>query len=259
LQRRVNQIVGLNRFPRMAIRDKVFLAGAAGAIGRRLVPLLLDAGYAVSGTTRSSGKARELEKLGATPVVVDVFDRLGLAQALREVNPGVVMHQLTDLPKALSGPLSAEVLKANARVREEGTRNLVDAAISGGARRFIAQSIAWVYASGPQPHAEDDPLDRDAGGPTVAGVLALERMTLGSPPLEGVVLRYGQLYGPGTWNTAQNGPVPVHVDAAAHAALLAIDAPVGVFNIAEEKGLVSSAKARRLLGWNPAFRLPDVE
>jgi len=241
------------------LRERVFLAGATGAIGSRLVPLLVGAGYAVFGATRSPEKARELERLGATPVVVDVFDRLGLAQALRGASPGVVIHQLTDLPKALSGPPSAEILKANARVREEGTRNLVAAAIAGGARRLIAQSIAWVYAPGPQPHVENDPLDRDGGGPTIAGVLALEHMTLGSPPLQGAVLRYGRLYGPGTWNTAQNGPVPVHVDAAAHAALLAIDAPAGVYNIAEEKGLVSSAKARRLLGWSAAFRLPNVE
>jgi nucleoside-diphosphate-sugar epimerase len=238
------------------LRERVFLAGAAGAIGRRLVPLLAAAGHPVFGTTRSSEKARELERLGATPVVVDVFDRAGLMQALRGANPGVVIHQLTDLPKASSGPLSAEVLEANARVRDEGTRNLVDAAIAGGAGRFIAQSIAWVYAPGPRPHAEDDPLDRGAAGPTVAGVLALERMTLGSPPLEGVVLRYGRLYGPGTWNAAPDGPAPVHVDAAAHAALLALDAPAGVFNIAEEKGMVSCEKARRLLGWSAAFRLP---
>lgn len=225
------------------------------------MPLLLDAGVAVFGTTRSSEKARELEKLGATPVVVDVFDRARLFEAMREARPGVVMHQLTDLPKTLAGRPSEDVLKANARVREEGTRNLVDAAIASGARRFVAQSIAWVYAPGPQPHDEDAPLDREARGPnaiTVAGVAALERMTLGSPPLEGVVLRYGQLYGPGTWNTAQNGPVPVHVDAAAHAALLAIATPhTGVFNIAEEKGLVSCERARRLLGWDPAFRLPS--
>jgi nucleoside-diphosphate-sugar epimerase len=91
---------------------------------------------------------------------------------------------------------------------------------------------------------------------SLAGVLALERLTLESPPLEGVVLRYGQLYGPGTWNTAQGGRVPVHVDAAAHAALLALVSPhAGVFNIAEEKGLVSCEKARRLLGWSADFRL----
>jgi len=241
-------------------RERIFLAGAAGAVGRRLVPLLLEAGYEVFGTTRSKEKAEALRSAGAIPVVVDVFDRAALARALRDARPDTLMHQLTDLPKTLSGPPSEEVLKANARVRTEGTRNLVDATIAAGARRFVAQSIAWLYAAGKEPHVEDDPLDRDAKGPaaiTVAGVIAIEEMTLGSPPVEGVVLRYGQLYGPGTWNTAQNGRVPVHVDAAAHAALLAIATPhTGVFNIAEEKGLVSSERARRLLGWDASFRLP---
>jgi len=243
----------------MMPRDKIFLAGAAGAIGRRLVPLLLQAGYSVWGTTRSEDKAKALRAAGATPVVVDVFDRPSLLKAVRKARPAVVIHQLTDLPKTLAGPLDEEVLKTNVRVRDEGTRNLVDAAIAAGARRLVSQSLAWMYAPGPQPHKEEDPLDLDPKGPaaiSVAGVIALERMTLDSPPLEGVVLRYGQLYGPGTWNTAQNGPAPVHVDAAAQAALLAIEAPhAGVFNIAEEKGLVSCERARRLLRWNPGFRL----
>ena len=93
-----------------------------------------------------------------------------------------------------------------------------------------------------------------------AGVIALERMTLHSPPLEGVVLRYGQFYGPGTWNTAQNGRLAVHIDAAAHAVLLAVEANhTGIFNIAEENGLVSIEKARRELGWSPGFRLHEKE
>lgn len=239
--------------------DSIFLAGAGGAVGSRLAPLLLAAGHAVWGTTRSKEKADALRAAGVTPVVVDVFDAPALSHAMRDARPGVVIHQLTDLSKVMSGPPSEEALKANARVREEGTRNLVEAAISAGARRFIAQSIAWMYAAGPEPHREDDPLDRKATGRaaiSLAGVLALERLTLNSLPLEGVVLRYGQLYGPGTWNTAQGGRVPVHVDAAARAALLAVSAPhAGVFNIAEEKGLVSSERARRLLGWSPEFRL----
>jgi nucleoside-diphosphate-sugar epimerase len=242
------------------MRRRIFLAGATGAVGRRLVPLLLGAGCEVFGTTRSPGKAGPLAAAGVTPVVVDVFDRAALSRSMHDASPDAVMHQLTDLPKALAGPPTEDALRANARVREEGTRNLVEAAIAAGARRIIAQSVAWIYAPGPQPHTEDHPLDRDARGGaaiTVAGVLALERLALGSPPLEGVVLRYGQLYGPGTWNTAQSGPAPLHVDAAAHAALLAIATQhAGVFNIAEEKGLVSSGRARRLLGWDPGFRLP---
>jgi nucleoside-diphosphate-sugar epimerase len=237
----------------------VFLAGASGAIGKTLVPQLVDAGHIVFGTTRSPERARELKNLGATPVVVDVFDRSTLAQSLRVAQPSIVMHQLTDLPKTLAGPLSEKVLQANSRLRDEGTRNLIDAALGAGARRFIAQSLAWVYASGPTPHGEDDPLDRNAGGTaaiTNASVIALERMTLNSSPLEGVVLRYGQFYGPGTWNTAQNGTAPVHVDAAARAAVLAIETKhVGIYNIAEEKGLISAEKARRALGWSADFRM----
>jgi nucleoside-diphosphate-sugar epimerase len=171
----------------------------------------------------------------------------------------VVMNQLTDLPKTLDGPLSEEVLKNNARLREEGTRKLIDAAIAAGARRFISQSLGWLYAEGPKPHRENDPLDRDTKGPsaaTVPGVIALEQLTLNSPPLEGVVLRYGQFYGPGTWNTAQSGPLPVHIDAAARAAVLAVETKhTGIFNIAEENGLVSTEKARRELGWSASFRL----
>jgi nucleoside-diphosphate-sugar epimerase len=239
--------------------SRVFLAGAAGAVGRSLVPQLVRAGHEVWGTTRSRDKADALEAAGATAVVVDVFDRDALSLAVSVASPGTVIHQLTDLGKASSGPIPETVLRANARLREEGTRNLVEAAVASGARRFIAQSIAWMYAAGPEPHTESDPLARDAKGPaaiSLAGVVALERLALESPPLEGVVLRYGQLYGPGTWNTAQGGRVPVHVDAAARAALLALDSPhTGVFNIAEEKGLVSCERARRLLGWSADFRL----
>ena len=237
----------------------IFLAGASGAIGRRLVPQLIEAGHRVFGTTRFADKAAQLEGLGATPVVVDVFDFAELARAVSAAQPSVVMNQLTDLPKSLAGPLSEKALQDNARLRQEGTRKLVDAAIAAGARRFISQSLGWLYAPGPQPHRENDPLDLDTKGATaatVAGVIALERMTLSSPPLEGVVLRYGQFYGPGTWNTAQNGPLPVHIDAAAYAALLATEAKhTGIFNIAEENGLVSTEKARRELGWSAAFRL----
>lgn len=239
----------------------VFLAGAGGAIGRRLIPQLIEAGHRVFGATRRVDTAAKLKELGVTPVVVDVFDSANLMDAVREARPSVVMNQLTDLPKTLAGPLSEKVLKDNARLREEGTRKLVDAAIAAGARRLISQSIGWLYAPGPQPYREADPLDTNASGAraaTVAGVVALERMTLNSPPLEGVVLRYGQFYGPGTWNTAQNGPLAVHVDAAARAALLSMEArQTGVFNIADENGMVSTERARRELGWSAAFRLHE--
>jgi nucleoside-diphosphate-sugar epimerase len=243
---------------------KVFLAGATGAIGRRLVPLLLDAGYEVSGTTRSKTKAAALQALGVTPVVVDVFDAPALSQAIAAIRPEIVIHQLTDLPAALEASGMAEGIARTTRVRTEGTRNLVTAALESGVRRLIAQSLAcWVYAPGPQPYFENDPLDLAAEGTgalVVEGVVTLERLTTASPPLEGVVLRYGQIYGPGTGSDEPTGSAPLHVDAAAHAALLAIEgANPGIFNIAEDTGYVSIAKARRELGWDPGFRLRNRE
>lgn len=237
---------------------RIFLAGATGAVGRRLVPLMIEAGHDVSGTTRSSAKAEGLARAGARPFVLDVFDAAALAQAVAEARPEVVVHQLTDLPYGLDPGRMPEALPRNARLRREGTKNLVAAALRAGARRLIAQSIAWAYAQGPLPHAEDDPLDTDAPGQrgeTVRGVAALESAVLGGPSLEGIVLRYGQFYGPGTGVDAAKGPPALHVDAAAQAALLALErgAP-GVYNVAEACDLVATDKARRELGWSAAFR-----
>jgi nucleoside-diphosphate-sugar epimerase len=244
----------------MAIR--VFLAGASGAVGRRLVPLLRDAGYDVFGTTRSAAKAKGLTAAGVTPVVVDVFDAPALSKAVVESRPAIVIHQLTDLPPGLDPALMAEATVRNARIRSEGTRNLVAAAREAGAKRLIAQSIAWAYAPGPEPHREEDPLDLEAktiGKVSVDGVAALERQTLNSPLLEGIVLRYGALYGPGTGaDTPPSGRAPLHVDAAASAALLAIEkGQPGIYNIAEPNGYLTADKARRELGWDSGFRLRD--
>jgi nucleoside-diphosphate-sugar epimerase len=237
----------------------IFLAGATGAIGRRLVALLKGAGHHVVGTTRSPVRAEELRMLGVEPVVVDVFDRQALSRAAASAEPEVVIHELTDLPKGLEPSLMCEAIVRNARIREEATRNLVGAAVLAGARRLIAQSIAWAYADGPEPHLEDDPLDVQAGGSrgvTVRGVVALEDCTLKSAPLEGVVLRYGQLYGPGTHADTPSASMPLHVDAAAYAAALAVDrgAP-GPYNVAQPNGHVSVEKARTKLGWDPNFRI----
>lgn len=239
---------------------RVLLAGASGVVGRRLLPLLRDAGHEVFGTTRSPANAERLRALGAEPLVVDVFDAAALARAVASARPEVVIHQLTDLPDRLDPEKMAEAIPRNARIRDEGTRNLVAAARAAGARRLIAQSIAWLYAPGPEPHGEDDPLQA-AEGPravTVAGVLALERQVLEAPPLTGIVLRYGQFYGPDTGTDAPAGASPLHVDAAAYAALLAVErGAAGVYNIAEANAYASTAKARRELGWRDDFRLTD--
>lgn len=226
------------------------------------MPLVLNAGHEVFGTTRSPARAQELRAAGIEPVVVDVFDAAELATKLAAVRPDVVIHQLTDLPRGLDPGRMADAIRRNARIRDEGTRNLVEAAIAAGVRRMIAQSIIWAYAPGPEPHVEEDPLDLSAEGlraVSVGGVAALERWTLNSAPIEGVVLRYGQLYGADTGTDEPSGSAPLHIDAAANAALLAIDkgAP-GVFNIAEPNAYASTEKALRELGWDSVYRCKGV-
>jgi nucleoside-diphosphate-sugar epimerase len=237
---------------------RVFLAGASGVVGRRLAVLLRDAKQEVAGTTRTPAKVSMLRALGVEPIVVDVFDADALVQAVAMARPDVVIHQLTDLPSAPGTPDYPAVQEANRRLRIEGTRNLMQAAKMAGVRRTVAQSIAFVYAPGGGAHAEDDPLDLAAEGVrqlTVQGIVALEREVLAAPEIDGVVLRYGYLYGPDTWYDAPPKPPSVHVDAAAHAALQAVSNGAGVYNIAEDDGAVSSAKAKRELGFDPRFRL----
>jgi nucleoside-diphosphate-sugar epimerase len=239
--------------------SRIFLAGAAGAIGRRLTPLLLAHGHSVWGTTRSPGHSEFLRKLGAHPVVADVFDAEALATAVLDAKPEIVIHQLTDLSAVQDPAQRSSALARNARIREEGTRNLVAAAREAGARRLIAQSIAWAYAPGPRPYREGQPLDLNAEGDrqvSVLGVASLEGQVLGASPMEGVVLRYGRLYGPGSGADSPPSPPSVHVDAAAYAALLAIDhGEPGVFNIADLNEEVSTVKARAELGWRADFRM----
>lgn len=239
---------------------RIFLAGASGAIGRRLVPLLLAAGHHVIGTTRSGEKANELKARGVEAVVVDVFDPKTLRDSVVWARPEVVVHQLTDLPQVRDPARLCDALTRNARLRIEGTPNLVAAAEAAGVGRLIAQSIAFAYAYGPEPHAEGDALaSADGNEPsavTARGVRALEEAVLNAPSIEGIVLRYGRLYGPGTWNT-RNARAPLHVDAAAHAAMLALTrGAAGIYNIAEDDGAVSIEKACRELGFDPGFRLP---
>jgi nucleoside-diphosphate-sugar epimerase len=234
---------------------RVLVAGASGVIGRRLVRILAVSGHVVTGTTRSPRNAAAIRAAGATPVVVNVFDAQHLGDALDAVRPEIVVHQLTDLPDRLDPSSMADALARNARVRTEGTRNLVAAAVRAGARRLVAQSIAWAYAPGPEPHREDDPLDAGAEGirrVTILGVAELERLVTSVPRLEGLVLRYGQLYGPGTWNAGPSGNAPVHVDGAARATALAVTrGEPGAYNIVEDGGAASNAKARAQLGWEP--------
>ncbi|KPX58073.1 NAD(P)-dependent oxidoreductase [Pseudomonas amygdali] len=234
---------------------KVFVAGASGVIGRALLKLLVAADYSVYGATRRAEKVKDIEATGATAVVVDVYDAERLNEELVRIQPWAVIHQLTDLPRGLSPELMAKAVENNARIRTEGTRNLVAAARAAGATRLIAQSIAWAYRPGDTPYLETCPLDVEAQGSrgiSVGGVAALEKQVLSEPTLNGTVLRYGQLYGPDTGTDEPTGTSPVHVQAAARAALLALQTEQsGVFNITQDSPTVSNEKAKRILGWSP--------
>jgi uncharacterized protein YbjT (DUF2867 family) len=193
---------------------RVFLAGATGVIGIRLLPLLVEAGHVVAGMTRSSEKVAKLTALGAEPVVCDVFDADALAQAVVSFGPDAIIHQLTDLPDRLD-ELDSHASR-NDRMRTEGTRSLVAAAKAAGANRFVAQSIAW------RPASQAEVVD------------AHERRVL---KIGGVVARYGRLYGPGTYYEHELPPPPrIQVDAAARATTPLLDAPSGIVTIAESDG-----------------------
>lgn len=235
-----------------------FVAGATGVIGRVLCPLLIAEGWRVVGTTRRADQAAPLAAQGIDPVVVDVFDADRLRAAVVRARPRALVHLVTDLPDRWDPALRDEALRRTARVREGGTRNLVDAAVAAGVEQVVAQSIAFVYAPGPGPHEETDPLDVNAADPgtalTARAVQVLEDLVCGGP-FRGVVLRYGRLYGPGTWASVPPPGGPVHVDAAADAACRALClGSAGIYNVAEPDGTVSVMKAMRELGWQPGAR-----
>jgi nucleoside-diphosphate-sugar epimerase len=221
------------------------------------MPLLRDAGHDITSMTRSADVARELEVSGIRAVVVDVFDFDALTRAVAEARPEVVMHQLTDLPRELVDDAQlAAAYPRNARIRVEGTRNLVAAANAASARRFIVQSVAFAYLPGKEPYVETDPLNLVEGPRlvTVKAAADMEQQVINSG-MEPVVLRYGLLYGPGTWSEGPARKPPVHVDAAAQAALLALTGRPGIYNIADDDGTVSIDKARKELNFDPGFRL----
>lgn len=191
---------------------RIFVAGATGVIGVRLVPLLIEAGHTVAGMTRTPGKADAVERLGATAVVCDVYDGETLTREVRAFAPEMVVHQLTDLPDNVAQLAAGGA--ANARMRRDGTRNLLVAAAAADARRFLAQSIAW-----------------EPSGEGVVAKADLERSVL---EYGGVVVRYGQFYGPGTYYEDEPPDDPrIQIDEAARRTLDALDHDHGVVTIAE--------------------------
>ena len=190
---------------------RVFLAGATGVIGIRLLPLLIAEGHLVAGMTRSAEKASRLRELGAEPVTCDVFDLGRLTDAVVDFEPHVVLHQLTDLPDRRDE--LERYAARNDRMRSEGTHNLLAAAKAARAGHFVAQSIAW------RPSGRGEVVDSH------------ERQVLA---IRGVVARYGQLYGPGTFYEHDLPAHPrVHVDVAAQAIPPLLTAPSGIVTIAD--------------------------
>jgi len=238
---------------------KVFVAGGGGAIGRRLVPLLVEAGHDVAATTTSSERKRALRELGATPFVVDGLDREAVLDVVARAEPEVVVHEMTGLSRATNLRHFDRVFATTNRLRTAGTDHLLEAARVVGARRFVAQSFAgWNYGrSGALVKTEEDPLD-PAPLPSMRQSLAafrhLESAVLGAG-MEGLALRYGNLYGPGT-STAEDGVfvellrkrrMPLigdgggiwsflHIDDAAGATLAAVEGGrPGIYNVCDDE------------------------
>lgn len=231
---------------------RILLAGGAGAIGRQLTPILTGAGYEVHATTRKPDRQATIAAFGATPVVLDVLDRDAVMRAVARIQPDAIIHQLTDL----AGGVGA----GNAHIRLHGTRNLVDAAKAKGIDQMITESIAWIIEPGDGPATEETPLDLAPGDAGIAACKTMEDATHELP--RGIVLRYGYLYGPGTWYSrdrqngiaARNGTLPatsaianfIHVHDAARAAAAALDWPAGLVAIVDDEPAPGTA-------WVPVF------
>src|SRR5215207_793939 len=179
---------------------RVFVAGATGAIGKQLVPRLVAAGHEVHGMARSESKQAMLHELGAVPVVADALDPDQVAEAVGRARPDVIVHQLTALAGVEIRHPERGIAMTN-RVRMEGTDHLLSAVQATGVRRFVAQSIGLYARTGGPVKSEEDPVDPMPPGRLregAAGIRHLERAVLGTRWTEGIVLRYGAFYGPGT-------------------------------------------------------------
>ncbi len=236
---------------------KVFVAGASGAIGRPLIRQLLDAGHEVTGVSRRQERVDEISSAGAAGIVCDVFDLPALEAAVRAAEPEVVISQLTSLPEKFD-PRKIDYGPTN-RVRKEGGGNLLTAALAAGSRRYVTQSIAFLYApEGDLVKDEEGRPFTDAPPPFdqgVNGMLAHERDVLDAEGIEGLVLRYGQFYGPGTYydhggsiaKQVKKRMLPIlgpgtgiasmiHVDDAAGATVAALDhGSPGIYNVCDDE------------------------
>ena len=263
---------------------RVFVAGATGAIGRRLVPLLLEAGHSVTGMTRTDTGASALRSAGATAAVADALDANAVENAVKRAQPEAIIHELTAIPAAFDIRKFAEQFVATNLLRTKGTDNLLAAAQLAGTRRFVAQSYAnWPYARvGGPVKTEADPLDPNpprAMRETLRAIQYLESAVLGARGLEGIVLRYGGFYGPGNaigeggmmLQEVRRRRVPIigggtgvwsflHIDDAARATLAAMELGTpGIYNIVDDDPAPVSEWLPALahaLGAKPPLRLP---
>jgi nucleoside-diphosphate-sugar epimerase len=249
---------------------RVFVAGASGAIGRPAVRQLVAAGHEVTGMTRREERMEEIRAAGATPVRCNVFSPEEVEKALRQAEPEVVVHLLTALPPRIDYRAKEDPLAATNRVRLEGTRNLIAAARAAGARRIVAESVAFLYVpEGGSVKDEEAPAFPPAEGPfgDAGKALAdLERQVAEAEGIDGIVLRYGWLYGPGTYNVVDDEPAPmrewVPVFCEAVGAKKPMRVPVWLARLIAGAAAVgsatqlrgaSNAKAKRELGWQPSY------
>lgn len=259
---------------------RVFVAGAAGAIGRHLLPQLVARGHEVTASTRSPAKTGRLRELGAEPVVVDGLDAMAVGEAVARAEPEVVIHQMTALAGANSLRQFDRTFAVTNRLRTTGTDNLLAAAAAAGARRFIAQSYTgWTNArEGDLVKTEDDPLDPSppaAQRQSLDAIAYLERVVPAAPSMEGIVLRYGPFYGPGASDELvamiRRRKLPivgrgigiwsfVHIYDAAAATVCALErgAP-GLYNIVDDEPVAVAdwlPYLARAVGAKPPYRVP---
>jgi nucleoside-diphosphate-sugar epimerase len=264
-----------------AVEDpmKIFVAGGAGAIGRRLVPRLVARGHRVTATTRSPAKVELLRGMGAEPVVVDGLDGAAVGEAVARAEPDAILHEMTSLAGIPDLRRFDRSFGVTNQLRTRGTAHLLAAARASGARRFVAQSYTgWTnMRTGGPVKTEDDPLDPSpakAQIETMAAIRFLEQAVLGAP-LDGLVLRYGNLYGPGASDALvdlvckRRMPILgdgagvwswIHVDDAAEATVAALERGLsGVYNVTDEEPARVSEWLPYLaerLGAKPPLRVP---
>ena len=240
---------------------KVFVAGATGALGKQLVPMLVANGHDVVGMTRTEAKRDQLRSVGAQPVVADALDADAVGRAVGEAEPDVIVHQLTAIPPKINMRRFEREFELTNRLRTEGTDHLLSAGRAAGVKRFVVQSNASLYArTGGPIKREDAPLDDDPPPEMRQGLAALrhlEAAVTGAHWTEGVVLRYGWFYGPGTWialdplgsqiEMIRKRQFPIvgggtgvwsfiHIEDAATATVAAVEGgPAGIYNIVDDE------------------------